>query len=438
MDKELQQDIPERLERSLWNDVNVMIVEDSPTQALILEISLKQKGCRIQTAQNGLDAIEKIKSSLPTLIISDVVMPGMNGYELCRAVKSDDSLKSIPVILLTSLFDPVDVIKAIQCGADNFLVKPCPKELLYFHIENILVNCKLRQSGLKDSFDFYFGGVRYNLPMNPVQITDLLLSTYSSATARNLEYHEVHHDLNLLKNELAAKNDELERIKQQKNHLMKIAQNYLSPSLTAIQSDCITLLYSHSDTLSPEDAAVLSRVKERSDSMVNLIQEFLDMSVVESLSIRLEMHRQSLSEIIKANLDLNQKLALKKDISLEFKTGENIPDVLVDSYRFEQVLNILINNAMKNAPPGSKIMIMLEKTTSEVVLTVRDEGKGLSPSQVDNLFGLYDTLSKQGALDEGSGLNLAIAKNIINEHHGRIWFQDEGHGTAFCIALPID
>lgn len=424
----------------LWNGVNVLMVEDSPTQAMILETLLKQKGCIVKTAANGEDALEYLKGFKPTIVISDVVMPGMNGYELCRSIKSHPEFKDVPVMLLTSLFDPVDVIKAIECGADNFLVKPCPKDLLYFHVENILENRKIRSDLTSQNvFEFYFGGVRYHLPMKPVQITDLLLSTYSSATARNFEYNEAHHELNIIKSELNAKNDELERVKQQKNHLMDIAQNYLRGSLTTLKGDCTYLMSAFSDKMDKEALAVINRIKDTSDSMLSLISEFLNVSVVESLDIRLNLRKQNLTAIIQQNLELNEKLALKKDIRLQFVAEENIPEIPIDSYRFEHVLNILIDNAVKYSLAGSTVEIRLSKTKSEIVLSVKNQGKGLSAAQIDKLFGLYERFSRKGSAEEGSsGLSLAIAKNIISEHRGRIWVEsEEGKGAIFWIALPI-
>lgn len=424
----------------LWDDVKVLMVEDSPTQSMILETLLKQKGCIVKTASNGNDALEYLKEFKPTIVISDVVMPEMNGYELCRSIKSNAESKDVPVMLLTSLFDPVDVIKAIECGADNFLVKPCPKDLLYFHIENILENRKIRGDLTNQNvFEFYFGGVRYHLPMKPIQITDLLLSTYSSATARNFEYHEAHHELNIVKSELNAKSDELQRIKQQKNHLMDLAQNFLSGSLTSLQSDCTSLISSFSDKMDPAALAIITRMKERSNAMLNLISEFLNVSVVESLDIRLNLRKQNLTAIIKQNLELNEKLALKKDVRLQFIAEDNIPEIPVDSYRFEHVLNILIDNAVKYSAAGATVEIRLAKTTSEVLLSVRNQGQGLTATQIDALFGLYERFSRKGSAEEGSsGLSLAIAKNIISEHRGRIWVEsEEGKGTIFWIALPI-
>jgi DNA-binding response OmpR family regulator len=110
--------------------VEILIVEDSPTQALQLEGFLTSAGYRVQVAADGAAALEIIRTRPPNLIVADVLLPVVDGYELCRRVKADASLRGILVILLTILSGPEDVIQGIQCGADNFLIKPCDQQKL--------------------------------------------------------------------------------------------------------------------------------------------------------------------------------------------------------------------------------------------------------------------------------------------------------------------
>src|SRR5688572_9956711 len=102
----------------------ILIAEDSATQAQRLRHILEQQGYQVTAAINGRLALENAKQSKPALIISDVVMPEMTGYELCRLVKEDRALQDVPVILVTTLSDPRDVIRGLECGADNFVLKP--------------------------------------------------------------------------------------------------------------------------------------------------------------------------------------------------------------------------------------------------------------------------------------------------------------------------
>jgi two-component system sensor histidine kinase/response regulator len=104
--------------------VEILIVEDSPTQAEKLQYILGKKGYRVIAAPNGKMALEILNSNLPDIVISDIVMPEMDGYELCKRLRADERFKYIPVILVTTLTDPKDVIKGLECGANNFIVSP--------------------------------------------------------------------------------------------------------------------------------------------------------------------------------------------------------------------------------------------------------------------------------------------------------------------------
>jgi len=118
--------------------VNILIVEDSPTQTKLLRLILEENGYIVNSAPNGVKALEHIRNKKPDLIITDVVMPEMDGFALCKALKSDPDLRLIPVMLLTSLSNPQDVINGLQAGADNFLTKPYEGAFLVSRIHNIL------------------------------------------------------------------------------------------------------------------------------------------------------------------------------------------------------------------------------------------------------------------------------------------------------------
>src|SRR5436189_23743 len=108
------------MESSLEN-LNVLYIEDSPTQAVMLKDTLEQNRMHVQLAKDGMEGLEQLRGSVPAIIISDIEMPRMNGYDFCKYVKTDAAYKDIPVILLTNLTDVLDVIKGIECGADSFL-----------------------------------------------------------------------------------------------------------------------------------------------------------------------------------------------------------------------------------------------------------------------------------------------------------------------------
>ena len=198
-------------EQSGAGDVKILIVEDSKTQQLKLHHLLERHGYRVTSAPNGLEAMGAIASAHPTLVITDINMPKMDGFELCRRIKDDAGLKSIPVILLTSLSDPQDILKGLECGADNFVVKPYDEEFLLSRIQYVLANLELRrQAGGKDATEIYFAGHKYQLTSDRIHSIDLLLSTYETAIHKNLELRKAKEKLEEQAEELREKNSQMQ------------------------------------------------------------------------------------------------------------------------------------------------------------------------------------------------------------------------------------
>ena len=132
-------------------DHEILIVEDSPTQAERLRRLIQSEGYRVRVASNGQRALNLIRERKPQLVVSDIIMPEMNGYDLCRALKADPTLRDIPVILVTALNDAKDIIRGIECGADNFIRKPYSEEYLLNRISQVLLNQRLRQDAGAES-----------------------------------------------------------------------------------------------------------------------------------------------------------------------------------------------------------------------------------------------------------------------------------------------
>ena len=174
----------------------ILIVEDSQTQVLRLKSILEQEGFKVHHAVDGKMAIDMLASITPTLILSDVVMPNMDGYEFCTAVKTDPRLKDIPVILMTNLSDLSDVIFALNAGADNFLAKPYDEQGLISRIRHVLANLEIRKHQDEAmGIEVYFAGKQYFLSSSRIQMVDLLLSTYESAVQKNQELYNANRQL---------------------------------------------------------------------------------------------------------------------------------------------------------------------------------------------------------------------------------------------------
>ncbi|MDO8680803.1 MAG: EAL domain-containing protein [Acidobacteriota bacterium] len=163
-------------------NINILIAEDSPTQATELEALLRGHGYAVVVATDGKQALAAARRRKPALILSDVVMPEMDGYALCKAIKSDESLKDVPVMLVTALSDPQDVVRGLECGADNFIHKPYDEQQLLSRLNYLLMNRDLRQNQkVRLGVEIELGGRKHFVTAERQQILDLLISTYEQA-----------------------------------------------------------------------------------------------------------------------------------------------------------------------------------------------------------------------------------------------------------------
>ncbi|WP_052507066.1 response regulator [Desulfonatronovibrio magnus] len=190
-------------------NADILIVEDSLTQAMRLQHLLKKQGYQARVAGNGAKGLTMVQDSKPALIITDVMMPEMDGFEMCKAIKSNSEFHDIPVMILSSLSDPGDIIRGLESGADNFLTKPYEEDHLLRRIHHILTNVEMRKESVPQfALEVYFAGQRHKLTTDRFQIIDLLLSTFEAAVIQstqlekaNMNYHQALEDIKQVQSE---------------------------------------------------------------------------------------------------------------------------------------------------------------------------------------------------------------------------------------------
>ncbi len=416
----------------------VLILEDSPTQAMLLQETLEKFQLLVLKSKDGLDALQKIQETLPDLIISDIEMPRMNGYDFCKKIKSESKYAHIPVILLTNLTDPLDVIKGMDCGADGFLTKPCETALLFSTIENTLKNIHLKENHQKEELKFFFGGQSHTLKINQVQITELLLSTYSSAIQKNLELEKAYNQLSSIYEELEKNNRTLKQLNEQKNQLLGMAAHDLKNPLAVISGYSSFLISSEGSIDQKKSHQMIERIKESSSFMIGVIDDFLDFSTIESGTLILHPEEIDLPDLVRKDLLFFESLAEKKGIALKFSYQEPIPKIWCDANKISQVLNNLITNGIKFSHPEEILEIGLKFNQAEITISVKDTGIGMSSEAIESLFQPFSKMKTKGTAGEkGTGLGLAIANKIVLAHKGKIWAESKlGEGTIFYVSLP--
>lgn len=204
------------------DNVNILIVEDSLTQAIKLQASLDIHNYKTRIAGNGIEALEKIAEEQPTLILTDIVMPEMDGFELCKKIKSDPETKNIPIIILTALSNLQDVVNGLECGADNFLIKPCSDKALFNRIDYILTNMMIRNNSPIDmGIDIFFNGKQHNITSQRMQILDLLFSAFDNVYQQQAELKMCEEKAQISSNRIELLENENQRLQQELNELKK-------------------------------------------------------------------------------------------------------------------------------------------------------------------------------------------------------------------------
>ena len=192
------------------NDIRILVVEDSKTQAIKLKLLLEEQKYKVFLAADGREGLKAARAHQPTLIISDVIMPKMDGYELSRAIKADRELQNIPIILLTTLSDMEDIFKGLNVGVDYYLTKPFEDQFLLAKVESLLLD---PDSSLPDQdiqeMEVVFAGKRHRITSNYRRILNLLFSTYENAVLQNRELRQTQGDLEKLNDKLKGKLEEL-------------------------------------------------------------------------------------------------------------------------------------------------------------------------------------------------------------------------------------
>jgi diguanylate cyclase (GGDEF)-like protein/PAS domain S-box-containing protein len=254
-------------------EVEILIVEDSAMQAKILQRKLVQVGYQVAVAGNGARALTIIRQAKPSLIISDIVMPVMDGYELCHQIKADDELRDIPVILLTGLSDPKDIMRGLEAKADSYVTKPWDGKLLLARIESILsgaIDC--REEERTGALDLTYGGETYRITSGRWEIVNLLISTYENAVQQNRELVKAQYSLQALNQELEIKLHQLQETDQCLSVLVQVIpdivyrldQNgrftFINDAIRQLGLKPEELIGKHfSEIILPEDVAAVSR-----------------------------------------------------------------------------------------------------------------------------------------------------------------------------------
>jgi two-component system sensor histidine kinase/response regulator len=439
-------------------EIEILIVEDSPTQAERLRRLIQSLHYNVRVAANGQLALAAIRERKPHLVLSDIVMPEMNGYDLCRAIKSDPTLRDIPVILVTSLNDPKDIIRGIECGADNFIRKPYAEDYLLNRISHMLMNQKLRKNqNVEIGIALYLGEQKHFINAERQQILDLLISTYEQAVQVNgelqarerqvieLNMRLAHHaaELETINREIALKNLELAEASRMKSAFIANMSHELRTPLNAIIGFTGALLMKLPGPLTSDQDKQLNTIRASARHLLSLINDILDVAKIEAGKLTLSIEPVHCQELMAEVSDTLRPLAQQKGLALEMILGAaGSPPVIIDTDRraLTQILINLLNNAIKFTEHGTVRISLSQREDDGVLVTelsIADSGAGIKEEDQVKLFQAFSQLDSTSTRHvEGAGLGLYLCQNLANAIGGTLFFNsDYGSGSTFTLAL---
>jgi len=253
------------------------------------------------------------------------------------------------------------------------------------------------------------------------------------------ELSYLNNELVTLQRELTKKNVELVNLNEQKNQFLGMAAHDLRNPLWVIMAYSELLLDDLKDNLDEQQTKCLNSIYKSSEFMLKLINDLLDVAKIESGKLSLELEPADITALAKDNVTRNNVLASKKQIEITLIQEENLPNLMIDRQKIDQVLNNLLSNAVKFSHPGSKIEVNLSKDEKEFIIAVKDQGQGIPTGELDKLFMPFKKTSvKSTGGEKSTGLGLSIVKKIVVGHKGKIWVESQpGQGSTFYFSLPL-
>jgi DNA-binding response OmpR family regulator len=418
----------------------ILVVEDSRTQAEYLRHILEDEGYRVTLAGNGREALEQIAIDRPSLVFTDVVMPEMDGYEFCRRIKADPAGASIPVVLVTQLFDPADVIRGLECGADDFIIKPFESGSIRTRIRAIRESFGRNDpDGALAPLDIRVGDMAYSLTAGRLRIFNIFLSTYEVAVSKNTELQEAQDRLGALNDQLnqavtslrksnadlGEENAERRRVEQ----ALDEANKKLNLMASITRHDVINQLASQHEFL---ESALAARDRDPDHAWGQVAAAAtIALQALNSLRFTGEYQEVGIRPPAWHNLRATVQSAAAAIPAATIQFRNEIPrelEIFADPL-IGRVFANLIENSVKTGQKITRIRFSHVQEGDAMILLFEDDGAGIPAAKKDLIFGYEYGMS--------AGLGLYLSREILAITAITIRETGtEGKGTRFEVRCP--
>lgn len=365
------------------SDYKILIVDDVVSNVLLLKILLTNEKFQVCTANCGMMCIEQARSEKPDLILLDVMMPDISGFDTATLMKKDPELKDIPIIFLTALNSPADLVKGFQVGASDFLSKPFNKEELIVRVMHQIALVAAKRLIQKQNRE--------------------LMNTISN---RDKMYSVIAHDL---RSPMAS---------------IRIVLNLVVASTSP-------------ELVGPELFELLDKANKESEEVHDLLDNLLKWTKSQTGRLNVVLQDLDLNDIIPGVVDIFEMIASTKNIKLSFQGTSEPLVVRADNDMLKTVVRNFMSNAVKFSPENSTIEISMKPEGNFAKISVRDHGVGIAADRLDSIFKKGETTYGTGG-EEGSGLGLQLCQDFAIKNGGDVMVESvEGEGSTFSVLLPL-
>lgn len=366
------------------SEYKILIVDDVMSNVLLLKVLLTNEKFAIATASNGRQALEQVEKENPDLVLLDVMMPDMSGFEVAQHLKSNPNTADIPIIFLTALNSTADIVKGFQVGANDFISKPFNKEELIIRVTHQI----------------------------------------SLVAAKRL---------------ILSKTEELQRTIAGRDKLYSVIAHDLRSPMGSIKMVLNMLILNlPSEKIGAEMYELLTMANQTTEDVFSLLDNLLKWTKSQIGKLNVVYQDVDLVEVTDGDIEIFSMVASLKKIRIREMKPEKMM-VNADIDMLKTVVRNLLSNAIKFSKENSEVLVKMEEVDGMAVVSVQDYGCGISEEGQKKLLHTDTHFSTFGTNnEEGSGLGLLLCKDFVVKNGGKLWFTSkEGEGSIFSFSIPV-
>lgn len=364
---------------------DILVVDDTPANLQLLSGMLKERGYKVRPVPNGKLALQAAKSALPDLILLDINMPELDGYEVCAQLKRDERTRDVPVLFISALNETIDKVLAFGVGGVDYITKP-------FQFEEV-----------------------------------------DARVAAHLKMRRLQLDLAARNRELQQSNVELRRLQDLRDNLTQMIVHDLRSPLTGVYGS-LQYIAGEADKFPPETKRMLELSQAALDQVLGMINSLLDVSKIEAGQLELQRSQCDLVAVAQDTINILAGVRGQRQVSIDTEC-KSLP-LSIDRDLIFRVLQNLLSNALKFTRSTGKVVIHLARQGDRVRVSITDDGPGIAPENHQRIFEKFGQVDcDQPRL--GTGLGLTFCRLAVEAHGGTIGVDSAlGKGSTFWFELP--